>query len=510
MLDTLRANSRSVLTYVLFGIIILVFVVSFGPGAKGCSVADIRSAGYAAKVNGVSITSADFDRAYRDAVSRGANPNDPSIRAKILQNLVSRELVHQEALKQGVQVSDEDLSREIQQSPSFQVDGKFDLDAYTRRAADSYGSRGQYENMLRRDLTIGKMVELVSGVIQVPEDELKQAWLDQNDKINLSFVRFSSAPDPSKVTDAEVKAFLTANGERIDKYYKDNQARFNKPKQIKARHILLKVDRNAPASAGEEAHKRIQEIAEKIAKGADFAKLASEYTEDTGSKDRGGELPPFSSGMMVKEFEKAAFETKPGTVSAPVRSAFGWHLIKVEEIIEASNKTLEQARPEIAKDLIAEDAAKKSALDQAKQALAKLKAGTPLDKLFPPEDPKKPAPITAPRVLETGLFSRESEWIPNAGTVAGLATDAFQHNAGDVLPAPYTTPAGVLIAVVKEHNRPDPSQFTAKRSELADRMRRVKGMQIENNWIASLRKKAKVAENASLVQSGPSAPVDLE
>jgi peptidyl-prolyl cis-trans isomerase D len=510
MLDTLRANSRSVLTYVIFGIIILVFVVSFGPGAKGCSAADVRTTGYAAKVNGVSITSADFDRAYREAVSRGANPNDPSIRAQILKNLVSRELVFQEALQQGVQVSDEDLSREIQQMPSFQIDGKFDVDVYTRRSAENYGSRGQYETMLRHDLTISKMVELVSGVIQVPEDEIKQSWTNQNDQVNLDFVRFSSAPEPSKVTDAEVKAFQAANGERIDKFYKENQARFNKPRQIKARHILLKVERNASASAGEEAHKRILDIADKIAKGGDFAKLASEYTEDTGSKDRGGELPPFSSGMMVKEFEKAAFETKPGTVSAPVRTAFGWHLIKVDEVIEASNKTLEQARPEIAKDLIAEDTSKKSALDQANQALAKLKAGTALEKLFPADDPKKPAPITAPRVLETGLFNRENDWIPNAGTVPGLAADAFQHNAGEVLPAPYTTPAGVLIAVVKDRKRPDASQFAAKRSELTERMRRGKSMQIENSWIASLRKKAKVVENSAYVQTGPASSADVD
>lgn len=521
MLDTLRANSRSVLTYVLFGIIIIVFVISFGPSSKGCSAADLRSTGYAAKVNGESITAADFDRSFRDAVSRGASPNDPNVRAQILKNLETRELIYQEALAQGVQVSDEDLAREIEQLPGFQVEGKFDQDLYTRRTAEMYGSRGQFEQRMRHDLTISRMIAVVGEVITVPEDEVKQAWQNQNDKVNVSFVRFSSAPEPSKLTDAEVNAFVAANGPRIEKFFKDNPSRFQKPKQVKVQHILIKVDRDAPKSADQEAKKKIEDLAARVAKGDDFGKLAQEFSEDPGSKDRAGEMPPFGPGVMVKEFEQAAFALKPGQVSQPVRSPFGWHLIKAQSIIDPVNVTLDKAKPEIGRELLAQDVAEKSAKEQAEQTLAKLKKGESLSALFPSEekakekDPKKPlakAPAgNSPKVQDSGLFSLQGDWVPNAGQVANLGADAFQHNAGDVLPKTYSAAGSIIVAVVKERQRPDPSQYAAKKDEIAKRLRQVKAAQMESTWLDGLRKKAKVVENQAYVQAGPAnVPLDME
>ncbi len=135
MLDTLRANSRSVLTYVLFGIIILVFVVSFGPGSKGCGAGG-ASATWAAKVNGETVGLAALEQQYGQLLrfyqQQGLRDLDAPIQARLRQlamdQVVQRELIGQDARRQGIVVTDDDVSTAIKSLPGFQSDGRFDLE----------------------------------------------------------------------------------------------------------------------------------------------------------------------------------------------------------------------------------------------------------------------------------------------------------------------------------------------------------------------------------------------
>ena len=122
-----------------------------------------------------------------------------------------------------------------------------------------------------------------------------------------------------KVTDKEVKD-----------YYEKHKAEFVQPEQVRARHILVKVPAKADEKQWAEAKKKAEMIRAKALKGADFAKLAQEYSDDPGSKGRGGDLGYFQKGRMVPEFEQAAFALKVGQVSQPVKTTFGYHIIKVE------------------------------------------------------------------------------------------------------------------------------------------------------------------------------------
>lgn len=143
------------------------------------------------------------------------------------------------------------------------------------------------------------------------------------------------------VTDADVKA-----------YYEKNKAEFSEPESVKASHILIRVPQDADEKAWKEAENKIKDIKKKLDGGADFAKLAQEMSDDPGSKAKGGDLGFFSKGRMVPEFEEVAFSLKVGEVSQPVKTPFGYHLIKVFEKKEAREKSFDEVKEQVKQNLL--------------------------------------------------------------------------------------------------------------------------------------------------------------
>ncbi len=146
-----------------------------------------------------------------------------------------------------------------------------------------------------------------------------------------------------KVTDKEVKD-----------YYEKHKKEFTQPAQVRARHILVKVPADADKKAWEEAKKKAETIRAKALKGEDFSKLAKEYSEDPGSKNRGGDLGYFSKGRMVPEFEKAAFALKKGQISQPVKTTFGYHIIKLEDKKPSKQQAFKDVQQKIRQQLTRE------------------------------------------------------------------------------------------------------------------------------------------------------------
>jgi len=529
MLDTLRANSRSVLTYVLFGIIIVVFVVSFGPGSRGCSTGSRTT--WAAKVNGEVVSPGEFESQYGNLLkmyqSQGAGELNPLFRAQLrqmaLDQLVQRELVEQESQRQGIVVTDDEISRAVKQSPSFQSDGHFDYDLYKRAVTNAYGGTSKFEERLRRDLAYGKMMALMRETSKVSEDDVKEAWLAENDKVSLEFVRFPAQLARADVHagDAQVKEFTAKNGERIEQYYKSNAAKYDKKKRVRARHILAKVDPNAPKEQDDAAKKKIEDAVARVKKGEDFGKLAKELSDDAGSKDTGGELGLFGEHVMAKPFEDAAFKLKKGELSEPVRTQFGWHLIQVEDVQEPEKVTLEKATPDIARDLLEAELAKKLVHEKAEETLKKLQAGKSFAEALPAEaknEAKKkvaePVKVggTVMKPDDTGLFGTgQSPSIPRIGPAPELFGDALKANAGQLLPRVYDTPAGPIVARVKDRQRADPAKFSEKKNEVEMRLRLTRESQLEQAWVKSLKDRSKVELNGALVRGEVTAQqVDLD
>ena len=152
-------------------------------------------------------------------------------------------------------------------------------------------------------------------------------------KVNIS--------DKAKVSDKEIKD-----------YYEKHKSEFMQPEQVRARHILIKVPAGADKTKLAEAKKKALDIRAKLIKGESFAKLAQKYSDDPGSKARGGDLGYFSKGRMVPEFEKAAFALKKGEISKPVKTTFGYHIIKVEDKKPARQRPFKEVKQEIRQKLL--------------------------------------------------------------------------------------------------------------------------------------------------------------
>ncbi len=177
---------------------------------------------------------------------------------------------------------------------------------------------------------------------------------------------------PIEPTDQELSAYLEEHREDYDT-----------PEQVRARHILIRVPEGASEAEIAQAKKQIEDIRKELEDGADFAELAKKYSQDPGSAPNGGDLGFFSRGRMVQEFEDAAFSLEPGQVSDPVRTQFGFHLIKVEEKKPAQHPELAQIRERVLKDYI--EAERKRRFEQfysELKARAKIFIADPILKIF--------------------------------------------------------------------------------------------------------------------------------
>lgn len=152
----------------------------------------------------------------------------------------------------------------------------------------------------------------------------------------------------------EVVGKINVTEDDINLYYKAHQEEFRTPEMVRARHILIKVDKSASNDDKAKARSKAEDILKKIKAGEDFAKLASEFSEDPGSKNNGGDLGFFPKGRMVPDFEKVAFSLKPGEVSDVVETPFGFHIIKVEEKKESIQEPLERVKDKVKEKVFAD------------------------------------------------------------------------------------------------------------------------------------------------------------
>ncbi len=537
MLDKMREHSRSAVIYVFFAIIIAVFVFSFGPASGGgCRGGALSATSLnAAEVNGEAIPLRTFEQTYanvfRDYQQRaGGSFNEElarslNLRGTVLDQLIDRELLAQAAASQGISVSDKELAEAIRKIPAFQSGGKFDQKTYQLMVERQIGTTPQlFEEDLRRSMMAQKLIASVSASTKVSEDEVRAAFIKEKDKVNLAFVRFSPQQFQAQVTpptDAELETFISANASKIEDYYKNNSFKFHKPKRVKARHILVKVDESASDADKEKARKQIEDLKAKVnAPGADFAALAKEFSEDPGSKEKGGDLGVFGPGVMDPKFQEGAFALEPGQISDVVQSRFGYHLIKVEEVFAAEDKTLDQAKPEIAKELWAEEKARELAKQKAEEALAAVKTGKPLAEQFPPaasdaqQNPLQAAlgAAGAPQTQETGLFAPSGEYVPQIGVAPEVARTAFALT--DEKPAPdqvFEVNGNYYVISLKQHERPDMAELEKNMDEWREKARSAKVNTNVDAYVKALKEKANIKKNEKVVGTEPGAfPISLE
>lgn len=491
----------------------VIFTLQFGPGSSGCNAPLTASnSSAAALVNGEEISLRDFNLTYamQTQYYRSQGQAIPAALAKqiglpnrVLEQMIDLELLAQAASDQGLMPSDAELRTQIHKDPSFQVDGKFDFARYQEVLKNYYRkSPADYEEELRKRLSAGKMLDLVASGATVSDDEVKARYFQQGNKATLTFVRFTPAMFVDQVEAPKpeaIAAYQAAHEKEIKAYYDANKFQFHQPERVRARHILIHLDKDATQAQKDAAKAKADKIRAELVAGKDFAQAAKEYSDDKGSKDKGGELGFNERESWVKEFSDAAFALEKDELSQPVLSPFGYHLIQVEEKKPASDKTLEQAKGEIAATLLKKEKAQAIAQAKAKAALEALKGGKTLAEQFPA--PKGDASglsrfmtATSPQATETGEFG-EGASVPQVGQAPDLSKAVFAVKAPTALDQVFEVNGSYVVAKVTGRTLPSEQAFQAEKDKLREQAIQAKQMELRQAYVTSLRKNAKIVTN---------------
>jgi peptidyl-prolyl cis-trans isomerase D len=267
----------------------------------------------------------------------------------------------------------------------------------------------------------------------------------------------------------------------VQRYYEDNEQQYTTPEQVKASHILLKTEGKDDAAVKKQA----EDLLAKVKGGADFAQLATKFSEDEGSAAKGGDLGFFPQGQMVPEFDKVAFSLPPGQISDLVKSQFGYHIIKVIEKKPAGKRTLDEVRAQI------EDQLKTQRAQEEAQRVVKDLAG----KVQKPEDLDTVAKPRGFTVGETPLFAR-NEPVTGLGMSPVIGARAFELKDNQVSEAVQTPQGYAFITVTGKQDARDPSLEEVKAKVREDVVKR-KAVETARQRAATLAAKLKTGDFAA-------------
>jgi peptidyl-prolyl cis-trans isomerase D len=380
MLQTIHDKLKGWLAGVVLGAIGLVFIfwgINWTLGAPN----------YAAKVNGVEISSNDVRQAYQQQLAqyeRQANGQLSDVERTELKRRVLEEYVNSEALVTraddlGYRVSDQQLLTEMSRIPQLQVDGKWDL-AHALAMLKAQGRPiAQIEDMIRHDAKLRQVDSAIGASSFVTPGELARLRTLTSQQREIAWITIPAAKLAAEATpdDAAIKAYYEAHKSeymtpetvnlryvevsladlaakvhvddaQLKAYYDEQKAktpeRFTQPEQRRVRHILFQVaepkDDAAAKAKAEAALKRAQS-------GEDFGKLAQELSQDTGSAKNGGDLGWAERSRYVGPFADAAFSMKEGEIKGPVKTQFGYHILKLDGIQPVAVKTFEQSKGDL-------------------------------------------------------------------------------------------------------------------------------------------------------------------
>jgi peptidyl-prolyl cis-trans isomerase D len=327
-----------------------------------------------------------------------------SLKWRAVDTLVQRKLLLHEARRQGLTVSDAELVQRVQSYPAFQVNGAFDRQRYVQVLRFSRLTAADFERGQREELLLAKLEQLIKDGVQVTETEVKEAFHRGKEQVSAEYLLLDPAHFMSQVevSEADVEAHHQAHQERFRKpeqvrvaylsidpksltaqvqvteeqlaqYFEAHKEEYRREQQVRARHILFRLSPQAGPDEEFKVRAEAEAVLKRARAGEDFATLASEFSGDPASAQRGGDLGFFKRGAMVKAFEDVAFALKPGEVSDLVRTDFGFHLIKLEEVQEAGYTPFAEVREQL-RERLTHEAAQRLAETQAKEVREALAA----------------------------------------------------------------------------------------------------------------------------------------
>jgi len=436
MMKAMRKLTKQILWIVIaafVGTIIFAWGMEFSTGKQ--------KKGIIATVNGqdVHLTSFQYlyDQALKEAEKSEGEVDEQTvnqIREEVWNRMVNEYLLQQETKKRDITVADEELyeylkrfpPKEIMENPSFQTkEGKFDYQKYLQALADPRVPWDQLEPYVRSNLSLSKLQQSVISLVRVTDEEVRQYYIDDNEKVKVKYLQ------------VPVSQFLQSNlfvsDPEVQAYYQAHKEDFKSDQSANLNYVVFE---KKPSDMDEEKTKeKLIDIKKEIEEGGDFAELAKEYSEDKGSAINGGDLGWFGRGKMVEAFENAAFALKPGEMSEPVKTQFGWHLIKVFD-----TKEDEKGKEIKASHILLKTQITQETLDQLKLEAEEFADRTKKSDLVKvAQEEKRP-------VSSTGWFAKGG-YIRGIGTNAEVEEFAFTSKIGKTSPVIETSKAFYIFQV---------------------------------------------------------------
>ena len=374
MLEALRKHTQGWMAKIILALIVVPFAL-FGIDSylnqAGGQVA-------VAKVDGQKISLQEYSNAVENArnymQSQGQKVDtalleSPAFKQSVLEGIITRRLIEGAIHDYRFKISDEQLSQHILGMPEFQTNGKFSEENYNQLLTQNKLTPAKFEQSVRKDLAVQQVREGLSNLVFMPKKVAEQSLMSEFEQREVSVTDIKVADFMSQVTvtpeqvqayynqhktkfiaPAKVKlqfALLSAAGlmgqvsvtdQEVKQYYDENAAKFQGNEQRQASHILIGFNSTATPAEKAAAKEKAESILKQVkANPKSFEKLAIEFSQDTGSAGKGGDLGSFGRGAMVKPFEDAAFSMKVGDISDLVESEFGYHIIKLTGITGESS-----------------------------------------------------------------------------------------------------------------------------------------------------------------------------
>jgi peptidyl-prolyl cis-trans isomerase D len=434
------------------------------------------------------------------------------------QILVQRAILKHEADRMNLQVSDEDLRRELKTGPFAQYlfpNGNYiGDDAYMNFVQSAFQTtRGDFESQVKSDMELNRLQALITGGVTVSDNAVREAYKVDGTKVKFDYAVISSDDVRKTInpSDADLQDFFKKNAARyanavpetrkieyvsfdtsnlpggkpqisdadVQAYYNAHQDQYQVKEQVKVRHILIAVPAGADAKTDAAAKAKAEDILKQIKAGGNFADLASKNSDDPGSKTQGGELGWLDRGKTVPEFDKSAFTLAPGQTSDLVKTQFGYHILQVEEKKTAHLRPVSEVKAEIVPVLEQQRAG------AAEQTFASSLAA----------DAKKNGLDKA--AATKGLHAVTTDFVAKDGVIAGLAdgapllTQAFSVVKG-ADPAPVATGDGFAVFQVVDIKPAHAPEFADYKAHILEDYREQQLPQLLSAQLNKLDDRAKV------------------
>jgi peptidyl-prolyl cis-trans isomerase D len=411
--------------------------------------------------SGMEVSQQRVEMMAREQLQQQRYPDSPVILGlfedRVGKQLVQQQILLAEADKLGIHANDQDVIQYLHQGQAGQVlfpNGKFiGEEQYTNLIATRFNlSVKDFEDDVKHDIVVRRLQALITAGVTVSDKDVRDQYRKGNIKIKFDYAVISSDDVRKSInpSDGELEAFFKKNAARyaaavpeertiayfaftpnelpggvpqptqqeIQQYFTAHQADYSVPEQARSRHILISVPAGADAKTDAAAKAKAEDILKQIQGGADFAELAKKYSDDPGSKDKGGELGFAQRGRMVPEFDNAIFTQKIGDTKI-VKSQFGYHIVQVEERQAAHAQQLNEVLPTIQATLIRQKVAQ--AEDSYAKTLTSEAIRNGLDKTAAAHHLQV---VTTPPVSSQGVISA----LPDGSQ---LISKAFQTKPGD-------------------------------------------------------------------------------